>query len=643
LGSPLSDLDSRFYDAFSFSARGITRHFTGSCRGPCCFSLLKDAQMMNFRDDLTDNYNGIKQALFAAVGHLSGIVRKENAKALVAIEAKLREETFNLVVLGQFKRGKSTFINALLGADILPTAIVPLTSVVTVLRYGQEMKVIVHYLEGHHEEIALSMLPDYITERANPENHKRVKEVEVFYPSEYLKGGVRIIDTPGTGSVYRHNTDAAYAYLPQADASIFIISADPPLSESERQFLRDAREHVSKLFFVLNKIDQVNEEELGESLAFTRQVLEKDLGTGLVRIQPLSARIALDAKINNNDTNLERSLLTDFEKRLQAFLVHEKGSIFLLSVINNLLKLASDTTIAFQLEQKALKLPVEELTAKIARFEEEIRNIEKDREHNQYLLRGHTSKITGQLEDEIGLFKREKLPILHEAVEAEYLNKTRQGAGNLREDLESFVFARIQEVFNSWRQQLTEKISGQLEETHQEFASKANETTERILVLTSNVFELDLVPFTVVEKLNKKSEFYFLLKDDPVGIELIRLAVTSALPGFMTKKIILKNMKNSVSDLLERHCGRIRYDLVRRINSTVHEFQQSLNEKIDLTLEGIRYSFQRALAMNQESKAEVERDTAAITQKLMTLSDVQGELAKYRLIIDSMVSVGSGL
>ena len=101
----------------------------------------------------------------------------------------------------------------------MPTAIVPLTSVVTILRYGPKLKVEVEYLDGRTEEIDLSGLAAFITERENPQNKKAVKEVAVFYPSQYLKGGVRIIDTPGAGSVYSHNTEAAHAYLPYIGCS----------------------------------------------------------------------------------------------------------------------------------------------------------------------------------------------------------------------------------------------------------------------------------------------------------------------------------------------------------------------------------------------------------------------------------------
>jgi len=571
-------------------------------------------------------YNQVKDRLFQVAEKLVGAVRAETARSLSAVQAKLQEEAFNLVVLGQFKRGKSTFINALLGEDVLPTAIVPLTSVVTLLRYGPRLKIEVLYLNDSRKEIELSELPEYITERGNPTNKKAVKEVTVFYPSEYLKGGVRIIDTPGVGSVYRHNTDVAYAYLPYVDAGIFIVSADPPLSESEHQFLKDIRTHVDKLFFALNKIDQVSLQDRQESLEFTARMLEEALGTAAVKIYPLSARWALEGRKTGDDEKLKASLLPDFERRLQDFLIHEKGKVFLTSVINNLLKLITDETISFQLEQEAIKLPLQELTAKIGRFEEEMKNIGKDREHNQYLLKGHLGKIISQLDEEISVFKKEELPVLHKELEEEYLRRVERGGGHLRGDLEQFVFDSIQKTFIAWRQQLTEKISARLEEAHREFAVKTNETIERILVLTGDIFELKLKPFTSVETLCKKSDFYFLLKDDPVGLELIQLAMTTALPQFVARKMILKNLRAAVTDLLDRHCGRIRYDLINRLTNTVKDFQQALNEKIDTTLEGIRISFQKALALHQSSQIDVDKNLSELSDRLGSIASIREEL-----------------
>ncbi len=580
------------------------------------------------------DYAQLRDGLFEIITRLEGSVRDAGSKSLEETQRKLEEEAFNLVVLGEFKRGKSTFINALLGRQILPTAIVPLTSVVTILRYGQELKVEVQYLSGRIEAVELAALPSFITERENPQNKKGVKEVTVFYPSEYLRGGVRIIDTPGAGSVYSHNTEVAYAYLPYVDAGIFVVSVDPPLSKSEHQFLKDVREFVDKVFFVLNKIDQADENDRQESLEFTTRVIEEEVGEGKVRIYPLSARYALEAKSAGDELLLKRSLLPEFEKQLLDFLTREKGRVFLKSVVNNLLKVISDETISFQLEQEAIRLPVEELKTKIGRFEQEMGTITKERENNQFLLKGHLGKITSGLDEEIQAFKRDKLPRLLQGLEEKYAELVRRGAGGLREELQQFVFDSIRETFNPWRQQAAETISTRLEEAHGEFARKINDIIERILTLTGDIFELKLKPFTAVEGLSKRSDFYFLLKDDPVGLELIQLAATSAIPQFLAKKMILKNMKESLSELLDRHCGRVRYDLINRVSNTIRDFQNSLNEKIDLTLSGIRISFEKALALHQAGTINVEKSLGELSQKLDSISAIHSELLERAALLN---------
>lgn len=579
------------------------------------------------------DYSQIREGLFGIVARLEGAVRDVASTTLRETATKLEEEAFNLVVLGQFKRGKSTFINSLLGEAILPTAIVPLTSVVTIIRYGQTLKVRVEYLNGASEDIEIADLPGFITEKHNPQNKKEVRQVTLFYPSQYLKDGVRIIDTPGAGSVYSHNTEAAYAYLPYVDAGIFVLSADPPLSRSEHQFLKDIREFVDKIFFVLNKVDQVSDGDWQESLEFTSGIIEDEIGAEKVRIYPLSAKWALEGKKNGDRSLLQRSRLPEFERRLLDFLTREKGRVFLQSIANSLLKLISDETISFQLEREAIKLPLQELTTKIERFEQEMKIIEKDRENNQFLLKGRLGKIISGLDGEVFDFKKAKSPVLQQAMEKRYMELVSLASDGLREQLEQFVFDEIRGTFTPWRQQLAERISTRLEDAHREFALKINEIIERIVTLTGDIFELNLKPFASVEGLSKKSDFYFMLKDDPVGLEILRLAATSALPALISRKIILKKMKESVSELLDRHCGRVRYDLITRVTRTVSEFQNSLNEKIDLTLAGIRLSLEKALALHRVGTNNIEKSLGELSRKLGSISDIHSELLGYTALL----------
>ena len=132
-------------------------------------------------------YRELQEALERQLQQLAQLpeLKGPNLQRLVD---KLRTNRFNLVVLGAFKRGKSTLINALLGEAVLPTAIVPLTSVVTIIGYGEQLDIRVHFQNGQTRQIAQKELVDYITEKGNPKNQKGVREVEIAYPSRLPAG-----------------------------------------------------------------------------------------------------------------------------------------------------------------------------------------------------------------------------------------------------------------------------------------------------------------------------------------------------------------------------------------------------------------------------------------------------------------------
>ena len=159
-------------------------------------------------------YRDLKENLEKKLSQLAGLPELQGSNLARLID-KLRQNRFNLVVLGAFKRGKTTLINALLGEPLLPTAIIPLTSMVTILTYGERLTIEVLFHYGERRKISQPELVEYITEKGNPRNQKGVREVAITYPSEYLQDGVRVIDTPGVGSVYCHNTEVAYNYLPR--------------------------------------------------------------------------------------------------------------------------------------------------------------------------------------------------------------------------------------------------------------------------------------------------------------------------------------------------------------------------------------------------------------------------------------------
>jgi len=177
------------------------------------------------------------------------------------------DEMFLLVVVGEFNAGKSAVINALMGDRYLTEGVIPTTSQLFLIRYGPEVSRSVA-----HDDIAV-----------------------VHLPVEWLQE-VNLVDTPGVNAVIRSHEQITEHFVPRSDLVLFVTSADRPFSESERAFLERIRAWGKKIVIVVNKMDQLqNEEERSQVLAFVAENARQLVGSD-PRIFPVSARLALEAK-----------------------------------------------------------------------------------------------------------------------------------------------------------------------------------------------------------------------------------------------------------------------------------------------------------------------------------------------------------
>ena len=202
---------------------------------------------------------------------------------------KLENHKITVSVIGQFKRGKSTLVNAILGDKILPVGIVPVTAVVTTVEYG-EKAASVHFDNGIIKEIGFDEMSSYINEQENQDNRLGVSEVRLYCPSDFLQSGMTFVDTPGVGSVHQKNSDAAYSYVKESDAVIFMLSVDSPVNQIEIDFLENAKEFASKFYFAVNKIDSIDSDDLADYLAYCRKLLCGLMGVEDIVIFPVSAK-----------------------------------------------------------------------------------------------------------------------------------------------------------------------------------------------------------------------------------------------------------------------------------------------------------------------------------------------------------------
>lgn len=229
--------------------------------------------------------------ILAAWQHFQAVAKMEQRDDLVvSLEPAINRfelGLFRLVIMGEIKKGKSSFINALLGEpDLLPTASDVATSTVFKLIYGPERRFKVFFQRDvdtnrrpEPREIPNAALQDYGTETGNPKNAKRVDFIGIELPHPLLKEGLVIVDTPGVGGLFKAHRDITWRYAPNADAICFVLdSTESVISKDELEFLKELTAKVTKkLFFVQTKLDATSTEQWQTWEQRNREHLTKNL------------------------------------------------------------------------------------------------------------------------------------------------------------------------------------------------------------------------------------------------------------------------------------------------------------------------------------------------------------------------------
>ena len=200
------------------------------------------------------------------------------ARQIKACEDLVRNTPIiDVAILGQFKAGKSSFINGLIGRPILPVGVIPVTTVITRIQYGERERATVRYFDGTTSQISQDDLGAYVSEAENPSNSKDVDVVDIELPDLAEYPGLRFVDTPGMGSVYRYHKEVSENCLPEAGVAIPVISADRPLSEPDLQLIEELSHHTPRIIILLTKTDLLTPGQQDEVVQFFQQTLKRTL------------------------------------------------------------------------------------------------------------------------------------------------------------------------------------------------------------------------------------------------------------------------------------------------------------------------------------------------------------------------------
>jgi small GTP-binding protein len=368
---------------------------------------------------------------------------------------KLVDEQFHLVVLGEFNHGKSTFVNALLGAAVLPAGITPTTATINHLVWADRPRARAVLLDGREVAVDPHKLVDWVTIEGREASHARY--VEVGWPAEILKERLTLVDTPGVNDINEARAEITYGYIPKADACLFLLDGAQVLKQSERAFLeqRILRRSRDKLIFIIGKIDLLAPDEREQALAFCRGHLEKIVPDPV--IFPLSAKrwLAGDRASSGMQALLDH---------LGRYLAEERGRVLLDNGVSDGLRTAGYLRQNLGIKRRSLALRLDELEERIARVRHELDHRKATLRAMHEKIRAESQAIAASVRLDLEEFTGAFIAVLPGEID-------RADAGDVKRYLSLF----IQDKWKEWAEKEGEKVSVLLERLAEEIIQVTNE------------------------------------------------------------------------------------------------------------------------------------------------------------------------
>ena len=264
---------------------------------------------------------------------------------------RLKSQLYRVAVIGEFKRGKSSLVNAIIGAQVLPTDILPMTAAVTRVTYGEKRKITIHFKDGSVQERSVEELIDFATkfDAQKEQTALTIREIEVCYPSVFCKHHIDILDTPGLND-NASMTQVTLGVLGEVDAALMVISANAPLSLTEQNLILTLirTPGIRHIIFAVTHIDAVSNRVARQNkvLDFIRNRIQTDLWDAAreqfaqdpqllqkaetILSQPdiygVSSVLALEGFLHDDEQMLEDSRFPLFKNELLALLTAAQSS-----------------------------------------------------------------------------------------------------------------------------------------------------------------------------------------------------------------------------------------------------------------------------------------------------------------------------
>ncbi|KYF62544.1 dynamin family protein [Sorangium cellulosum] len=389
---------------------------------------------------------------------------------------KLDADRFHLVVVGEFNHGKTTFVNALLGASILPVGVTPTTAVIHHLEYAADPRAEVVYASGERNSLPFEDVRAFTVGGERSSGAGEVKFLEVGYPAELLRERVVLVDTPGVNDLSLQRADITYSYIPRSDAVLFLIDAGQPLKESERVFLQDKLlgQSRDKILFVVTKRDIWSQDEEVEALAYIRSELGKLVKSPVVF--PISSERALEG-------DRPGSGMPELLDHLTRFLAEERGRILLDNALGEGLEAARLLVKGVDARRRATAMSRDELSRRIEMIEKDLAGQSRTIEERRAGIREEVSAIRAWVRRDLDRFVDDVLRQLPAIIDEANTD-----------EIKVYLGAFLERTFAEWAQAETKEIATALETLAEKTIALVREDAHDVAKRVSEALGGDVKP-----------------------------------------------------------------------------------------------------------------------------------------------------
>jgi len=588
-----------------------------------------DGLRMDARSEGLANVLARAGCVFEPLGDAAAGERRQ----LEQLGQRLGQGQFHLAVLGQFKRGKSTFLNALLGDPILPTSVVPLTAIPTFIRHGKTRRVDVLFRDGKsprrlasEEPHELSkLLGQFVSEQANPENRLAVEAVSIEHPAAILRDGLVLIDTPGIGSTYRHNTEVTVNFLPQCDAAVFLVSADPPITEVEVDFLRQVQAQVRRLFFVFNKVDYLSRSDVESAVRFLQDVLRGHLGGEMLpRVFPASARKGLESRMSGARQAWTESGMAAVQDYLLDFLASEKSATLRAAIASKAANVLDQARMQVELVVKTMKMPLADLETRQAEFRDVIDHARHQRVTTADLLAGEQRRAAEHLESQAERLRRRTrrrlVAILRQA-------QASPGEKRVESVVEEAMAAAIPPLFEKELGDMSREFTEYVNRALKPYQQQADQLIENVRRQAAELFEISYRPLRSESIFATAGTLYWETHSwhahlGPIPPEWM----DRFLPATIRKRRTTKRLMCQIETLVVHNVERLRWPTRQSLDATFRQFADDLDQRLQDTVQATYGAIQAAAQRRGEHAAAVTDEIHRLSATCEQLREITAEL-----------------